>query len=237
VAPAWTPPCAWPPALGYLRTLCAADEVASILRHEALNEIAGLGALVFRLRRRIEARLTVDGDLQQVLDTLETRLTNSQARLAANFLPAAALNARADFVALLSELPARMGIAAEVESALLPAEPRELAIDGDELCVAVGCLLENAAESLARAGSTQPVSVRLRGDRERRLIEVVDAGAGVDTAVLERLLDPFFTTRPDGGGLGLKIARRIAHRWNGELLVAPALPRGLTVQMVLPTPS
>jgi signal transduction histidine kinase len=230
----WTPPCVWPPALAHLRTLCAADEVASILRHEALNEIAGLGALVFRLRRRIEVRMTVDGDLQQVLETLETRLTNSQARLAAHFLPSAPVNARADLAAVLAELPGRMGIAATVESALGVHEPPDAAIDTDELSVAVGCLLENAVESLARAGSDQPVALRLHGDRERRVIDVVDAGVGVDAAALDRLLDPFFTTRAAGGGLGLKIARRIAHRWNGELLVAPAQPRGLRVQLVLP---
>jgi signal transduction histidine kinase len=234
VAAAWRSPCEWPPALAYLRTLFAADEVASILRHEAMNEIAGLGALVFRLRRRIEARVSVDGELGQVLETLENRLANSQARLSARFLPSPALDARANLPALLGQLSALTGIAVEVRSTLTGAESAEAAIDADELRVALGCLLENAAEALQQAGSPQPVQMSLRAERDRLIIGVVDAGAGAAPAVFDRLLDPFFTTQQGRGGLGLKIARRIAHRWAGELLVTRAEPQGLSVELQLP---
>ena len=69
--------CVWPPRLWYLRMACAADEVASTLRHEALNEIAGLGALIYRLRRRLEAHPEMEAEIAPLLGALEARLASS----------------------------------------------------------------------------------------------------------------------------------------------------------------
>jgi signal transduction histidine kinase len=46
---------------------------------------------------------------------------------------------------------------------------------------------------------------------------VADDGSAPSDLELERLLEPFFTTRPGRSGLGLKIARRLLERWDGRL--------------------
>ena len=217
---------------------CAADEVASTLRHEALNEIAGLGALVYRLRRRLEAGPPLAVDLVSLLDSIETRLSNAPGRLATRFLPGPRPGQRADMLQAVRQLVAgcRSGaggpLPVEITSALAAAERPTAEVDADELQVAVGCLLENSLESHTRAGVDASVLLTLRGDRDRLMLEVSDQGPALDPAIVERLLDPFFTTQPGQAGLGLKIARRIAHRWSGDLLIAPSARGGLKVELV-----
>ena len=231
--------CVWPPQLWYLRMACAADEVASTLRHEALNEIAGLGALIYRLRRRLEAHPEVEAEVGPLLGSLEGRLTNSPGRLASRFLPSPPADTSADLLAGVRDLVGSLrlysgaALPAEVISALSPVESPRAAVALSELQVAVGCLLENALEAHQRSDTRGPVLITVRGDRERRVIEVRDQGPPLDPELLQRLLDPFFTTQPGQTGLGLKIARRIAHRWNGELLISQDDRPGLKVELVL----
>jgi C4-dicarboxylate-specific signal transduction histidine kinase len=217
---------------------CAAEEVASTLRHEALNEIAGLGALIYRLRRRLEAHPEVESEIAPLLGALEGRLTSSPGRLATRFLASPPSGTTADLPATLRELVGALRLAsgaappAEVISALTPAESLA-AVDVPELQVAVGCLLENAIEAHQRSDTRGPVLITVRAERDRRLIEVRDQGPPVAGELLQKLLDPFFSTEPGQTGLGLKIARRIAHRWNGELLISQDDRPGLKVELVL----
>jgi C4-dicarboxylate-specific signal transduction histidine kinase len=231
--------CVWPPQLWYLRMACAADEVASTMRHEALNEIAGLGALLYRLRRRLEAHPDVVAEVEPLLAALEGRLSNSPTRLATKFLTSPPPGTTADLPAALRELIGALrlvsgaALPAEVISALTPAESPLAAVAVPELQVAIGCLLENGIEAHQRSGTRAPVLIRVRAERDRRVIEVRDQGPPLAAELLQRLLDPFFSTQPGQAGLGLKIARRIAHRWNGELLIAQDDRPGLKVELVL----
>ena len=108
------------------------------------------------------------------------------------------------------------------------------AIAGEELDVAVGCLVENAVEALALGGreGTLAITIAPRGDHWS--LQVSDDGVGVEGEAFEHLLEPFYTSHPGRAGLGLKVARRIAHRWGGELTLARRQPRGLTVELLIP---
>jgi C4-dicarboxylate-specific signal transduction histidine kinase len=233
--------CVWPPRLWYLRMACAAAEVASTLRHEALNEIAALGALIFRLRRRLEAHPEVQSEVAPLLDALDSRLANSPGRLATRFLSGPPSGSSSDLLAATRDLvgalrlPSGAAVPAEVISALTPTESPLVAVALPELQVALGCLVENALEAQQRTGTSGPVLITVRADRDRRLIEVRDQGPALDGELVQKLLDPFFTTEQEQTGLGLKIARRIAHRWNGELLISQDDKPGLKVELVLPS--
>ena len=57
----------------------------------------------------------------------------------------------------------------------------------------------------------------------RWMLEVTDEGPGIPVEIREQVLEPFFTTKARGGGLGLPIARRVAELHGGTLaLVFPA---------------
>ena len=66
------------------------------------------------------------------------------------------------------------------------------------------------------------------------LVAVEDAGIGLDPAVAERMFQPFFTTKPDGLGMGLAISRSIIEAHGGRLWVSPRAPHGADVRFTVP---
>ena len=75
-----------------------------------------------------------------------------------------------------------------------------------------------------------------RGSEGRRWVEfsVADVGSGISKDVEERLFTPFFTTRPDGMGLGLSLCRTVVEQHGGALVHAPHRPRGTVFRFTLP---
>nr|WP_238136718.1 ATP-binding protein [Variovorax sp. JS1663] len=70
----------------------------------------------------------------------------------------------------------------------------------------------------------------------RRWIEfsVADRGGGISEEVAARLFTPFFTTRPDGMGLGLSLCRTVVEQHGGALAYEPSRPRGTIFRFTLP---
>jgi two-component system sensor histidine kinase RegB len=68
------------------------------------------------------------------------------------------------------------------------------------------------------------------------LLQVEDQGVGLDPALLSRIGEPFFTTRPpgEGTGLGVFLASRLAETLGGALLIRSTLGVGTTALLTLP---
>jgi signal transduction histidine kinase len=66
------------------------------------------------------------------------------------------------------------------------------------------------------------------------LIAIKDTGPWLDSAVAERMFQPFFTTKPDGLGMGLAICRSIVEAHGGRLWVSPRAPHGADVRFTIP---
>ncbi|MGA8584811.1 MAG: PAS domain S-box protein [Roseiarcus sp.] len=66
------------------------------------------------------------------------------------------------------------------------------------------------------------------------LVAVQDTGAGLDPAVADRVFQPFFTTKPDGTGMGLAICRSIIETNGGRLWAAPRGPHGADIRFTIP---
>jgi signal transduction histidine kinase len=92
-------------------------------------------------------------------------------------------------------------------------------------------LLLNAAQVLQPGGSA---SVNLRLDAGHAVVSIVDDGPGIQAAVLDRLFEPFFSTHPNGTGLGMSIAQRIAAAHGGSIEVGSPPGGGTVVAVRLP---
>ena len=66
------------------------------------------------------------------------------------------------------------------------------------------------------------------------LVAVQDTGAGLDPAIADRMFQPFFTTKPDGTGMGLAICRSIVEAHGGRFWVSPRAPHGADVRFTVP---
>jgi len=65
-------------------------------------------------------------------------------------------------------------------------------------------------------------------------VEVADNGRGIAAEHLPNIFRPFYTTKGDGTGLGLSLARRIVEDHHGRIDVTSALGQGTTFAVVLP---
>jgi signal transduction histidine kinase len=73
-----------------------------------------------------------------------------------------------------------------------------------------------------------------RSDDEHVLVSVSDTGVGLPPEQADQLFDAFFTTKPQGTGMGLSISRSIVDAHEGQLWAAPNQPRGATFLFTLP---
>jgi len=114
----------------------------------------------------------------------------------------------------------------------LPAMPR-----GEEIRRILTSLIDNAL--LATPREDRSPEVRVYGQRGRVVFEVVDFGEGMDSAVLKRAADAFFTTRRSqgGSGIGLMDAKSTAGRLGGELHLASTLGVGTAATIRIPCPA
>lgn len=93
-------------------------------------------------------------------------------------------------------------------------------------------LLQNAVEASPKGGVVR-VSAETRGRAHR--VAVTDEGPGVRAADLERIFQPFYTTKPEGSGLGLSAALRIAQKHGGTVEAeSPGPGRGARFTLTLP---
>jgi signal transduction histidine kinase len=97
-------------------------------------------------------------------------------------------------------------------------------------------LLVNAGQALEHSEQSIHVHTCLSDQKDCVVIEVADTGPGVADQDLERLKDPFFTTRRDEGGtgLGLSISQKIVSDHGGLLEFVSPPDRGLTARILLP---
>jgi two-component system, LuxR family, sensor kinase FixL len=97
-------------------------------------------------------------------------------------------------------------------------------------------LVRNAVEALAGApGKPRSIVVRTyRADDGDLEVAVCDSGPGVPANLVASLFDPFYTSKPEGTGLGLAMSRTIVRRHRGTLNYRPNIPVGACFALRLP---
>jgi len=97
-------------------------------------------------------------------------------------------------------------------------------------------LLRNAIDANREAHPGQPTRIVLRARAEagRVAIEVRDCGPGLSDAEMERVFTPFYTSKPEGLGLGLSMSRSIVEGFGGSLEAQRAEGGGLSMCCLLP---
>jgi PAS domain S-box-containing protein len=97
-------------------------------------------------------------------------------------------------------------------------------------------LMMNAIEAMSQVTGPRELLISSGADDAKDVVVVVrDSGPGLDSKSLERLFEPFYTTKPQGMGMGLAICRSIMQAHGGRLWAATNRDRGASFHFTLPT--
>src|SRR5712675_1502689 len=96
-------------------------------------------------------------------------------------------------------------------------------------------LILNAVEAMSSVeDGARELSIRTEQSQTGVLVAVHDSGPGVDPVNLDRVFEPFYTTKASGIGMGLSICQAIIHGHGGRLWMSANEPRGAVFQFTLP---
>jgi PAS domain S-box-containing protein len=215
--------------------LAALGEMAAVLAHEIRNPLGGIQLYAGLLSR--------SGTLAPSEREVVEKISRGIAGL--NKLVEDMLAFAREIVARRVRQDVRMPVegALEMAAAELDAKhvivekdgwdrPLEAAVDGDLLARACVNLFSNAAEAV-EVGGRVTVSARFEEAAGVRLLvlRVADNGRGINAADLDKVFNPFYTTKARGTGLGLAVVSRIVAAHGGDIR-AENLPAGGTCFVV-----
>jgi signal transduction histidine kinase len=97
-------------------------------------------------------------------------------------------------------------------------------------------LIRNGMDAMSTVDDRprQLIITTAEAEPDNILVAVQDSGTGIDPTMLERVFDAFFTTKPDGLGMGLSICRTIIETHGGNLWATTTAPCGTILQFTLP---
>jgi PAS domain S-box-containing protein len=128
------------------------------------------------------------------------------------------------------------GISLNLETGALEGEG-EFFIDKELITKALFYILENSIEAVTQVPLGKKgriVKLSLLGDGRSIGVSISDRGEGILKKNLDRVFEPFFSTRPDRVGLGLTYAKRVVEDQGGSIHVESHLKKGTTITFTFP---
>ncbi|MGA2101826.1 MAG: ATP-binding protein [Candidatus Sulfotelmatobacter sp.] len=209
-------------------------EMATGLAHEIRNPLAGIAGVIEIIGRDLpntsparavvkDVRLEIARINRIVTDLLQT------ARPHPPKVRKSDLNTTVEHAVMLGR---QQGLSKAVEITLHkdPSLP-ELEHDSDQIHQVLLNLLLNALQAIDQKGK---IAVTVERRDNDAAIEVADNGRGISPELLPNIFRPFFTTKGDGTGLGLSLARRIVEDHQGRIDVTSTVGKGTTFAVILP---
>jgi signal transduction histidine kinase len=224
--------------------MAALGEMAAKVAHEIRNPLLSIGGFARRLEKRLDsdlrehAKIIVDevrrleGILNNTLSFVKSSVTERREVAATDLIN--------DISTLLEPTVNDRGnvLSKEVDHAVT------LLINYDRVKEAILNLVGNANHATENGVITikvysesifsAPDLLGHRAEGKEAVIEIKDTGHGIREEDLNRIWDPFFTTRPTGTGLGLSITKRIIEEHVGRIEVESKVGDGTVFRIYLP---
>lgn len=94
-------------------------------------------------------------------------------------------------------------------------------------------VLINAVQAIRQDGAIY-VDMHYDAQTESICVTIRDTGEGISPETMEKIFEPYFSTKPNGTGLGLFISKRTLMRYGGDIRFRPWVPRGTVCEIYLP---
>lgn len=228
--------------LDHLARLGALGEISSMLAHELAQPLAAIGNFARGIVRRLEAGRTDPAPIAGAAADIAAEAERaagilSRIRDFSRKRPAhrESLDLREPVDGAIRLFAAALADAPKVKLTIACRLPPRVWADRLQLEQVLLNLLKNAYDATRDRAAAAEIRLDIEDHEAGLLVRVADNGAGLDEATRQRMFEPFFTTKPDGVGLGLALAQRVAEAHGGRLRAQPASPAGgLAVCLLLP---
>ena len=214
--------------------LATLGELAAGLAHEIRNPLAGIAGVIEIIGRDLPptspARVVVK-DVRQEIAQINHILTDllHTARPHPPDIRRSDLNTTIEHAVMLARQQA-LSKPIEIEFRKNPAVP-EVDHDSDQIHQVLLNLMINSIQAIEGEGK---ILVDLGLEGTSATIAVCDSGRGIPPEHLPNIFRPFYTTKGNGTGLGLSLARRIVEEHGGRIDVASSLGQGTRFVVILP---
>jgi len=214
--------------------LATLGELATGLAHEIRNPLAGIAGVIEIIGRDLPASSparAVVKDVRQEIARINHIVTDllQTARPHPPKVRKSDLNTTVEHAVMLGRQQA-LSKSVEITLTKDPSLP-EVEHDSDQVHQVMLNLLLNALQAIDNDGK---VSVTVRPLGAMAAVEVSDNGRGIPPEALPNIFRPFFTTKGEGTGLGLSLARRVVEDHQGRIDVVSTVGEGTTFTVVLP---
>ena len=216
--------------------LAALGQLTAGLAHELRNPLGTIKASAeFMTKPATQAKPEVMGEMAGNIAS-EVDRTNALISRFLDFAKPLELHPRiSDLLPVIDNVIRQLvGLADKHGVALVenvPTGPLKFLFDPELLPLALQNLVQNSIQA-SKAGQTVIVGVYPSADQV--LIQVADQGHGIDAEHLESVFNPFFTTKPNGVGLGLALVAKIVDEHGGKISVRSEAGKGSTFDVLIP---
>jgi two-component system nitrogen regulation sensor histidine kinase NtrY len=224
------------------------QQLLRVMTHEIMNSVAPIASLADSLGRHVQAARGHEASSAELLEDVETGISIIQQRSEGLLRFARVYR---DFSTLAPPQPTTLHVQPLLE-ATRQLLAQQLAAQGIELTLSVRPahltlradthlleqvlinLLLNAAQALTQIPDPRIRLLAWTDEQQRVIIEVQDNGSGIPADVLDSIFIPFFTTRPNGSGIGLSLAKQIMQLHQGSIQVQSVEGAGSVFRLFFP---
>lgn len=228
-------------------------QLADSIAHQIRNPLLGIGGNANLLKRKLPEDESIKAHLGTIIRCcMELEQVVASVRDYIDIVPATTAPFDVEAMVAKSLSTAMAGVNPPDEAVVwhIALEAAELPLDGILVGKALHEILTNALE--ARDEDTITIEItgkwgtpRLCADEPLApngkcyVLTVCDSGKGISTEIFPHVMDPFFSTKPHGTGLGLAKAKRVVQIFHGGLAIRSPVPEhagcSTMVQLTLPT--
>jgi signal transduction histidine kinase len=213
------------------------DELSATIAHEIRNPIAAAKSLVQQMGEDPSSIENVEyGRVAlEELDRVERRISHLLKYAKEEDYTFAPINLAMVVDSALTQMRAKLN-AAKVQVARKYISGPTILADAEKLRQVFANVLDNATDALDAIAEDRRIEVSIENGNGGATVRLRDNGTGIPADKLDRIFNPFFTTKDKGTGLGMAISKKIVEAHEGSINVVSEEGRGAEFVVTLPLP-
>ncbi len=199
-------------------------EFSAYIAHEFRNSIGAIIGMARLVERGKKGAAAIIKECQ-IMEELITKLLE-YARPVQVMIVRFSITRLIDEAVERAALPSRVGVKILVKPGI-----SDMMGDYDLLVTALMNIMKNSVEAIAHRGT---IDIDVNADDEYTILTIRDSGTGIDERSLDKILQPFFTTKAEGMGLGLAYVKKIVDAHGGRIRIESTRGSGTCITLTFP---